>query len=206
MTIASYSDLLGAVGRWLNKPEATQAIPDFVSLAEARFNRTIRHRQMLTHSTASISAEYAPTPPDFLGVSAFAITSTTPAVTLRYVTPTQANQLAEQRVGIAAQPDSYTIIGTNFRFSSVPDQAYTADLDYWAQIPALSVYNTNWLLSAHPDLYLYGTLLEAAPYLGDDARLQVWAEIHQARLDEINQANLRESLGDTLRPVVRFAP
>jgi hypothetical protein len=39
------------------------------------------------------------------------------------------------------------------------------------------------LLTKSPDLYLYSTLLEAAPYLKDDERLQVWAAARQQVMD-----------------------
>ena len=48
-------------------------------------------------------------------------------------------------------------------------------LTYYQKIPALSdTQTTNWLLTKSPDLYLYSTLLEAAPYLRDDDRMAMW--------------------------------
>jgi hypothetical protein len=32
----------------------------------------------------------------------------------------------------------------------------------------------NWLLTGHPDVYLYASLVETAPYLKDDSRVPVW--------------------------------
>jgi hypothetical protein len=205
-TVANYTDLQAAVIDLLNRPDLAGQAPFWIQLAEAQFNRTIRHRQMLTHATATISAEYVPTPPDFLGVQAFSITSTTPTRTLKFVTPTQANQLASRRFNVAEQPDSYSIVGTSFRFSSVPDQGYTADLQYWAQIPSLVSNSTNWLLSLYPDAYLYGAAIQAIPFVSDDDRLPGWLQIYQGVIEEINQANLKESTGDVLRQVHRFAP
>lgn len=60
---------------------------------------------------------------------------------------------------------------------------YTGQLTllYRQTIPPLSDDNPeNWLLAQHPDLYLYATLLETAPFLRDDARLAMW----KAMLDE----------------------
>ncbi len=37
---------------------------------------------------------------------------------------------------------------------------------------------TNWMLTNNPDVYLYGALLEAQPYLMDDARIATWADIY----------------------------
>jgi hypothetical protein len=45
---------------------------------------------------------------------------------------------------------------------------------------------TNWLLQTAPDAYLYGTLMEAAPYLHDDDRIPVWASGVQAAFADLN--------------------
>lgn len=44
-----------------------------------------------------------------------------------------------------------------------------------AVIPSLFATDPNWLITAHPDVYLYGALVESAPYLKDDARIATWA-------------------------------
>lgn len=49
-----------------------------------------------------------------------------------------------------------------------------------AVLVSLMTTDPNWLLTAHPDIYLYGTLVEAAPFLKDDARVPVW----EARLQD----------------------
>jgi len=51
----------------------------------------------------------------------------------------------------------------------------------------LSDSNTyNWLLQDAPDVYLYGTLMHTAPFLGEDARIPVWANLYQSALDSVN--------------------
>lgn len=46
-------------------------------------------------------------------------------------------------------------------------------------LPSLMTTDPNWLLTAHPDIYLYGTLVESAPYLRDEERLPVWEQRYQ---------------------------
>ncbi|MCK8356920.1 hypothetical protein LXA28_18340, partial [Erwinia amylovora] len=47
---------------------------------------------------------------------------------------------------------------------------------------------TNWLLTDHPDLYLYGSLLQAEAYLFNDDRLAVWKTAHDEVMAEIMTA------------------
>ena len=64
-------------------------------------------------------------------------------------------------------------------------EATDVEMLYIAQIEALSAGNTsNWLLSSHPDAYLYAALLHAAPYLQDDPR--VWAGLAQNAVQAAN--------------------
>jgi hypothetical protein len=46
MSLLSYSDLLGAVAEYLARDDLTARIPDFIKLAEAKFNRSLKCRQM----------------------------------------------------------------------------------------------------------------------------------------------------------------
>jgi hypothetical protein len=52
-----------------------------------------------------------------------------------------------------------------------PDQAYTFEVLYYERIAPLSSSNqTNWLTQYAPNAMLYGTLLQAMPFLKNDAR------------------------------------
>jgi hypothetical protein len=83
-----------------------------------------------------------------------------------------------------------------------PDTGYTGELTYYGKITALSDSNTsNWLLSYAPDLYLYGALLEASPYLKDDERLATWGQLYTNSLGDIEVADQRASVSST--PIVR---
>jgi len=62
---------------------------------------------------------------------------------------------------------------------------------------ALNYYNvdTNWLLSKSPQIYLYGTLLHAAPFLNDDSRLPVWSALFEDAVKALNDQDKRRMSG-----------
>jgi hypothetical protein len=65
--------------------------------------------------------------------------------------------------------------GDNFIFGPYPDSAYTVKGIYYKRLDALSNSNaTNWFTANAPDLLLFATLCEAAPYVREDARIQLW--------------------------------
>jgi hypothetical protein len=79
-----------------------------------------------------------------------------------------------------------------------PDGEYDAELLYYAKIPALSDSNTsNWLLEESPDLYLYAALIQSAPYLKEDDRINVWAGLYQRLFDDMMLADERARIGSS---------
>lgn len=196
MAITTYAELKTAIGDWLNRDDLDSVIPNFISLAEAQFNRSIRHRKMVTRSDATLDTPYFAVPSDWLQTIRFQL-NTNPVTPLLFVTPEQA--LEESMVYSAGrQPLFYTTIGQQFQVVPTPDTSYGAELLYYAKIPALSdSATTNWLLTESPDLYLYGALIQSAPYLKEDERINVWAGLYQRLFDDMMLADERARIGSS---------
>lgn len=195
MAITSYSTLQTTVGDWLNRSDLTTVIPDFITLAEAQFNRTLRHRKMVERATATLDTEYSAMPADWLESIRYQI-NTNPITVMEFVSPDQA-ALLKGAYSTSGKPIFYSQIGQQFQVIPAPDSgsAYTGELTYYAKIPALSAENTsNWLLADSPDIYLYGALLQSAPYLQDDQRLSIWAAIYQRLIDDLKVSDERSRM------------
>jgi hypothetical protein len=54
---------------------------------------------------------------------------------------------------------------------------------------------SNWLLEIAPDAYLYGSLVQSAPYLKDDGRVQVWGGLYAGAVAAVNRDNERARFG-----------
>jgi len=72
--------------------------------------------------------------------------------------------------------------------SPTPDQAYSFEVLYYERIAPLSSTNqTNWLTQNAPNAMLFGTLLQAMPFLKNDQRVifqQKYSEAIKALKDE----------------------
>ena len=194
MALSNYSELKASVADWLNRSDLTSAITDFVSLAEAQMERTLRTRQMIVRANATISDEYSALPDDYLEAKSFKLTGTNPISPLVFQS---INALDDLQVTYTSsgQPKYFCVIGGQIRVLPVPDTSYVSELIYYAKLSKLSTSNTtNWLLTLSPDVYLYGSLLQAAPYLQDDARIQIWAGLYQSGIDALNLADERGSM------------
>ena len=188
MAITTYSELKSSVADWLNRDDLTSAIVDFIALAEAQYNRSIRHRKMITRSTATIDDRYSATPADWLQTVQF-ILNTDPVTPLDYLTNEAINKKrAESRA--VGKPLYFGHVGDEIEVFPSPDSSYTGELVYYAKVPALSDSNTtNWLLTLSPDLYLYGALVQSAPYLRDDERLPLWLARYTQMVEDMNLSN-----------------
>ena len=181
MAFATYADLQASIASWLNKEDLTNVIPDFIKLAEARFNRELRTLQMVKRATANTEDEFVAVPADWLEAKDLSIAD----LPLAYVTP---EKLGEWKyVNVTGKTRYYTIVGGSFELFPAPTDDVTVEMAYYAKIPALTVSNTsNWLLAKAPDLYLYASLQQAAPYIMDDERLPLWAANATAIIQFLN--------------------
>jgi len=193
MALSTYAELKTSIGDWLNRSDLTSVIPDFISLAEAQIERTLRARQMIVRANASFDAQYGAVPSDFLETKSLKLTSTNPQTPLEFLSIDALDQKAAEYTA-SGKPRFFGVVGGQLRIVPTPDATYTTELTYYAKLAKLSSSNTtNWLLASSPDIYLYGSLLQAAPYLQDDARIQTWATLYERALNDLQTADDRSA-------------
>lgn len=196
----TYSELKSAVADFLNRQDLTSVIPTFVKFCEADINRKLRHRKMLERATATLEAQYTALPDDFLEAKNVQLNSALP-VQLRYVTLDHADLLRSGIYSTSGEPKYYTIVGETIEVVPEPSTEYTIELAYYKKFTALSEdEDTNWLLTAHPDVYVYGTLVHSAPYLKDDERIPVWVGLYEKALGDLKvESDTAEYSGSVLQ-------
>jgi hypothetical protein len=193
MALSTYAELKTSIGDWLNRSDLSATIPDFISLAEAQIERTLRTRQMIVRANASFDSEYGTVPSDFLEVKSLKLTSTNPIKPLEFLSIDDMDNARAQYTA-SGKPRFFGVVGNQLRIAPTPDDTYTAELIYFAKLTKLSnSVTSNWLLASSPDIYLYGALLQAAPYLQDDARIQTWATLYERALNDLRTADARAS-------------
>ena len=200
MALSTYAELKTSIANWLNRSDLTSEIADdFIKLTEADFNAKLRIRQMEQIDTVTINAETVTVPTGFISVRSFYILSGN-KYPLEYLTP---SNLFETRGGSrTGRPRAYTIEADNeteqFRFRPSPDTSYTGYLSYYKAIAALSDSNTsNYILSTHPIIYLYGSVYHAANFLGgmDPDQKQNWLQMYIAAMERCENNDKQDSYG-----------
>lgn len=187
MALSTYSDLKTAVADFLNRQDLDSVIPTFIALAESQIHRDIRHWKMEKRATGELDSEYSKIPTDWVETIQMHVTGqgTSP------VNFASRQTIADRRYkneDTAGTPLYYCHADSSFELWPTPDETYTIELLYYGKIPALSDSNAdNWLLLDAPDVYLYGALIHSAPYLQEDERVAVWAQLYSAAVKRLNE-------------------
>lgn len=196
--IVDYTSLQAAAIEYLARSQDAALIarvPTFIQLAEAKFNRQLFVRQMEQRSTALVDTassepEFISLPGDFQSMRRVRLSSVTGKPCLEFKSGTQIDEYRFGISDVAGQPRYFTVFGDEIEIAPTPDAAYTIEMVYRKSIPPLAVNDPNWLLTLAPDLYLYGALLESAPYLKEDGRIQTWGLGFAAALGDLNALGL----------------
>lgn len=195
MAISTYEELKTAIASWLGRDDLSATIPDFITLFEAAAARKLRVRPMETSVIWTPVNGAVPLPSDFLGMRRLTWTGSTP-VELSYVHPTYLRSLFPgAEAGI---PSHYTVEASNILIRPVDDT--DVDILYYARTPAVSGA-LNWLLTSHPDAYLFGSLAEAHGFNIDPDQLALWKGRRDEVFDEISKLEFRERANMSVRVI-----
>lgn len=190
MAISTYPELQEAVAAWANRTDLTSRIPEFIALAHERINRDLRVRQMeAALAETAITDNRIAVASNIVGIKTLWLVGNEGA-------PLEARTydylLTQGTEGI---PAGWAWQGGYLYFDgsgSVAGVVYEA-------VPALSDSNTtNWLLTAHPSLYLSGAMAEACVYIRDQAGVALWNDRFKATLADIQGSDMRDRLSGPL--------
>jgi hypothetical protein len=206
MALANYTDLHDALEDYLLRDDR---IEDFIRLAEVRAEREINLRQRWTElETKGLQMipdqDYIDMPVGMLEPRWIRI-NTNPSTFLRVMGPEKFDVYRnEQPPGL---PIAIMARGLQLALSPTPDSDYTYDINgYYGITPLTPSKPTNWLLTNAPDVYLYGALREAQPYLRKPERLAMYQELSRQALRSLKRQENRARLGGgrlRMRPDIR---
>lgn len=142
---------------------------------------------MISRSVATTTNEYVPLPPDWLETYQLELPPMATGGSYQPLTYIGLQEAADYKSRKMLGPSRYyTVIDGQFELIPAPGSSVTLTCTYFARIPALSaIQGTNWLLTKAPDLYLYASLSQAAPYLNNDERIPTWMQLAQKAQDEV---------------------
>lgn len=188
MTLSTYADLQTQVANWLARDDLVTYIPDFITIFEAAAARRLRLRPQETSTTLTTASGSVALPTDYLGWRRLTWAGST-RVDLAYVHPSRLQN--EFPTTPAGTPSWFTIEGTTLKIRPTDDTASIYEFLYFAKVPAISGA-LNWLWTAYPDVYLFGTLFEAYMFNKDAANAALWKARRDEIFDEMEMKQFRE--------------
>jgi hypothetical protein len=207
MALDTYGGIKTAVGTWLNRADLTGYIPDFIRLGEQRIfyggegayqSTPLRIPAMQTQATGTITSSSISFPTRFLEPIRLSANSGSTSWELRYMAP----GLFSEQSNSASEPTVYTYLNNAIKTAGTGSADYT--LDYYQAFASLSAdADTNWVLTNAPGIYLYASLLEAGPFLGDAAVLPGYSTMLNSAIAAVNRATKYQGGGSLAARVVR---
>jgi len=190
MALTNFTGLKASIADFLNRDDLTSVIPDFVALAEAQINRDVRHWKMEARSSGQQTNldEYMQIPSDWVETIRLHLTGSGTTV----VNLVSRDAMADKRSAnenATGTPRMYTHADGQFQLYPTPSNDTDFELLYYQKIPSLISNTDNWLLLEAPDVYLYGALLHSAPYLAEDQRVAIWAQMYSAAVARLNESS-----------------
>jgi len=186
--VLTYDSLTSTVLQYLERKDSAviNAIPTFISLAEFEIAEQIKTLGQLqvVESTMTASNPVLQKPARWRKTVSMSVTvdgKKQPVLLRRY--EYQKNYWPDS--SLTDVPLFYSDIDwDHWYLAPTPDQAYTFEVLYYERVSPLSSTNqTNWITQNAPNAMLFGTLLQAMPFLKNDAR-----QIFQQKYTEALQA------------------
>jgi hypothetical protein len=195
-TITDYSSLQDAVADYLDRTDLTARIPTFIQLAEAKLNAVFEHRDIQSESTLTpvVGSRYIALPTGYRSPQNMWIqwSGSAGRQEMRSLIPE-----AMLVTTVNSIPQSWAIDGSNIAFNC-PCNAngdYSFIFRWLGSIALASAADTNLVLTNYPNVYLFGALREAAPFLRDPDALAMWeAKFEEALMDARAKENRDKAL------------
>lgn len=196
MSITTYAELKTSIADFLNRDDLTSTIPTFISLGEAQIARDVRHWKQEKRVTTSVDERYENLPNDWLELKFVSLTT---GAMLETVSPSNMADM-RARSDTPGTPKYVRMTADQLEFYPTPSAATDISMLYYARVPSLTdAAPTNWVLSDAPDILLYASLMHSAPYLAEDARVQIWGSLYQSGVENLNIENQRGRVTGPMR-------
>ena len=183
--ITSLTTLNTAIADYLARDDLTSYISNFIQNCENKVGRTLNLRNEETALSVAISSGLATVPADFKALK-FAYYSATPVQLLQWLPLEDIYRKYPNRSDTSTVPGYISREAASFIFGPVAADGTLKGVYYAKQDP-LRTTNPSWYVTNAPEVLLYGSLLEAAPFMHGDERIPVWQQLFKDALDTLRE-------------------
>lgn len=206
-TTMTFETLKQDVRRYLERgatyasdPVVYEQIPRLINLAERRISRELKIQGFIAvvSDTMTVGQSVYPKPDRWRDTVSVNI-GTGPALASRTALFARDYEYCRSYWPTESQTDTPQFYSDynydNWLFAPTPDKEYPFEVLYYELPPLLDdSIQTNWLTEYAPQLLLYGTLLEATPFLKNDERIATWQQYYDRAAAMLNGEDLAKIL------------
>lgn len=186
MAITTYTELKASVLDWVNRPDLTTVVADFIRLAELEIAPLLR--QKVVRDAITLGAEVVSLPDDLAELRSVRLATASYTHVIKMVTP---ETLADYRTPSTGVPQWGSVVDGELLLAPAPSADFEAEIIYFEALDPLGDANpTNSTLAEAPNIYLFAALAQAETYLEHDSRVELWAGKASAAIQNLN--NQRE--------------
>jgi len=205
MASLNYTQLVAEVQSYTENQFSTDDINTFIKQAEERIYNTVQLPDLRKNYTGTTTTgnKYLTPPSDWLATYSLAVVNASNEYT--YLLNKDVNFIRESfpdtDAAFYGQPQYYAIFDDNsFILGPTPDANYTVELHYFYYPTSIVTASTTWLGNNFSSALLYGTLLEAAAYMKEDADvLQNYTQRYTEALSMLKQLGDGKNRRDAYR-------
>ena len=197
--VLTYDSLVTAVEQYLerNDPAVVNQIPTFITLCEYEIAQQIKTlgQQQVVNSTMTINNAIIPKPARWRKTVSFNVTapSNTPSLVFLRKYEYLLNYNTGGTTGLPLYYSDYDY--DHWLVSPTPNLAYPFQVLFYERLQPLDSSNqTNWITQNAPNAMLFGTLLQAMPFLKNDQR-QIFQQKYQEAM-QVLKAEDQLRIGD----------
>jgi hypothetical protein len=149
--------------------------------------------------SGTIASGVIAVPADYVSLKFVYIDSTAPKHWLEHKPAEWIYRNNPRREGAPGIPQYIARERSNFIFAPYPASSYSVVGVYYKRLDPVSS-SVNTIFTSHPGLWLFGALVESAPYTHNDVRIPMWEAKFVQLLSEVNAEEYQEnSSGSRLR-------
>jgi hypothetical protein len=202
--ITSYATLKTAIQNWMDRDDLSGNVDEFIDLVESDIAEQLRAINMLVIATGTASTgviNIAASPfTRFQEIQALWLTVSGVKRVLNYIPPNiYASRYEDNVAGI---PEYFTFMDLDLYLLPAPADTYTYTALYYQKAVPLDSSNTsNWILSGHAGLYLYGAMYHASLFEKDEQRAALYAGLFEKKIMEIQRRTNAARQGGSSRMI-----
>lgn len=200
MTISNYNLLEQAIINYSKRRDASTLIPTFIALCENEIDKKLKLQLNEKIQTATLNTDdrYITLPSSLLSIRKMSIIQGGRHFSLEYKAP---NSLRIR--DFAAMPRLYTITANKVELECIPSDNFPIEIVYHSKLTPLTESNiTNSVLTAFPNMYLFGTLAQLYLWARDEETANYYGQLFYKMMDDANAEEAKKRIGAS--PYARY--